>query len=50
MESAKPVFWFLRVDVKSSSKVTVNGKAVKKEKGMGIEIPFAITRTITGTN
>ena len=50
MESAKPVFLFLRVDVTNSVKLTINGKAVKKQKGMGIEIPFAITITFTGTN
>ena len=50
MESEKPVFLFLRVDVTNSAKLTINGKAVKKQKGMGIEIPFAITITFTGTN
>ena len=50
MESAKPVFLFLRVDVTKSAKVTINGKAGRRKKGMGIEIPFTITITFSGTN
>ena len=40
---AKSVFFFLRVDVTNSTKVTINGKAVNKGKGMGMEVPCTIT-------
>ena len=40
---AKSVFFFLRVDVTNSTKVKINGKAVNKGKGMGMEVPCTIT-------
>ena len=44
---AKTLFFFLRVDVTNLAKVTINGKAVNKGKGMGIEFPcttFTVTK------
>ena len=44
---AKTVFFFLRVDVTNSAKVTINGKAVNKGKGMGKEV--SCVTIFTGT-
>ena len=38
----KMVFFFLRGDVTNSVKMTINGKIVNEEKGMGMEIPCII--------
>ena len=41
----KTVFFFLRTDEINSSAVNITGKAVNKEKGMGMEVPSSITFT-----
>ena len=41
------VFFFRRLDATNLAKITTNGKAVDKGKGMGIEVPCKITFTDT---
>ena len=42
---AKIVFFFLRADVNNMATVKINGKAVKKGKGKGMEVSCTITFT-----
>ena len=44
---AKTVLIFVRVNVTNSAKLTINGKAVNKGKGMEVEVLCTITFTFT---
>ena len=43
--SLQKLLFFLRADVSNMATVKINGKAVKKGKGKGMEVPCTITFT-----